>query len=276
MIKYDIENKEPSFLPDGNWSLIFDDEFDQGKLDTSKWDFRRSMMGKECKHWVGDEGIEFDDDNIIFKLIEKDGVYCSSQLQTGYNFMDGVVKENDDRSKYFSWPISEIKENKFVHKYGYYECRCKMQQMDGWWCAFWLQSPIIGSTLSPEISGIEVDIMEQFEKNNTIQHNNYWNGYSSQMQKTGPTFVTLEETKDNYHTFGLDWTADYYRYYVDGRLTLEIKANAPFPVSQTEQFLLLTTEAIGYRTSTWNCWDETKKAVGDKWIVDYVRVFKRK
>ena len=71
LIKYDIENKEPSFLPDGNWSLIFDDEFDQGKLDTSKWDFRRSMMGKECKHWVGDEGIEFDDDNIIFKLIEK-------------------------------------------------------------------------------------------------------------------------------------------------------------------------------------------------------------
>ncbi len=93
MVKYDIENKEPSFLPDGDWDLIFNDEFDQGKLDTSKWDFRYSMMGKECKHWVGDEGIEFDDDNIIFKLIEKDGIYCSSQLQTGYNFMDGVVKK---------------------------------------------------------------------------------------------------------------------------------------------------------------------------------------
>jgi beta-glucanase (GH16 family) len=190
--------------------------------------------------------------------------------------MDGVVKKNDDSTQYFSWPIPEIKENKFVHKYGYYECRCKMQQMDGWWCAFWLQSPIIGSTLSPEISGIEVDIMEQFEKNNTIQHNNYWNGYSSQIQQAGPTYVTLEATRDDYQTFGLDWTADYYRYDVDGRLTLEIKANDPFPVSQTEQFLLLTTEAIGYRFSTWNCWDDTKKAVGDKWIVDYVRVFERK
>ena len=92
---------------------------------------------------------------------------------------------------------------------------------------------------------------------------------------SGATYVDIEETEDGYHTLGLDWTPEYYRYYVDGKLTLEIKADGEFPVSQTEQFILISTESMGYRSSTWNCWEDTEKAVGDKWIVDYVRVFER-
>lgn len=284
MKKYEVANKVPSILPDGEWKLVWNDEFDKGELDRNKWDFRRSMMGKYCKQWVADVGIEFDEDNIIFKLIEKDGVYCSSQLQTGYNFMDGSAQEFDalgNESKksesgtvqYFSWPIGEIKEPKFMKKYGYFECRCKMQEKDGWWCAFWLQSPIIGSTMNPEFSGVEVDIMEQFSLPNAIQHANHWNGYGSQHKGSGAMNVELKETEDGYHTFGLQWTKDFYRYYVDGQLTYEIKADGEFPVSQTEQFVLISTEAIGYRSSTWNRWEATKAAVGDKWVVDYVRVF---
>ena len=25
-----------------------------------------------------------------------------------------------------------------MHRYGYYECRCRLQQMPGWWSAFWM------------------------------------------------------------------------------------------------------------------------------------------
>ena len=45
----------------------------------------------------------------------------------------------------------------FMHRYGYYEVRCKLQQTDGWWSAFWTQSPSIGTTYDPEWSGVEVD-----------------------------------------------------------------------------------------------------------------------
>lgn len=286
MKKFEVGNKIPSFLPDGEWKLVWHDEFDEGKLDRTKWDFRRNMMGKHCKQWVADEGIEFDDDNIIFKFIKKGDVYCSSQLQTGYNFMDGSAQEFDALSneskvsedgtiQYFSWPIGEIKEPKFQKKYGYFECRCKLKEKAGWWTAFWLQSPIIGSTMNPQFSGVEVDIMEQFRLPDKIQHANHWNGYGSQHKGSGATYVDIEETEDGYHTFGLDWTPEYYRYYVDGKLTLEIKADGEFPVSQTEQFILISTESMGYRSSTWNCWEDTEKAVGDKWIVDYIRVFER-
>ncbi len=283
MKQFNVENKVPSILPDGEWKMVWHDEFDNGQLDRTKWDFRYNMMGSYCKHWVADEGIEFDDDNVIFKLIEKNGLYSSSQLQTGYNFMDGSAQEFDALSnegksskkeivQYFSWPIGEIKEPKFMKKYGYFECRCKMQEKEGWWCAFWLQSPIIGSTLNPQFSGVEVDIMEQFPKNGIIQHTTHWDGYGSQHKCSGAADVKLTETEDGYHTFGLHWTKDFYRFYVDGELTHEVNSDQ-FPVSQTEQFVLISTEAIGYRSSTWNSWEETKAAVGDKWIVDYVRVF---
>ena len=163
-----------------------------------------------------------------------------------------------------------------MHKYGYYECRCKMQQKEGWWSAFWLQSPIIGTTLNPEFSGVEVDIMEQFwrtkyEPHNIITHNNHWNGYGTQHQSTGAFRVPLKETEDGYHIFGLEWTDEYYRYYVDGEMTWEVKA--PYPVSQTEQFILISTEAVGYRASGWSQWEDLEKAEGDTFTVDYVRVF---
>lgn len=284
MKKFEVANHVSSLLPDGDWKLIWNDEFDGTELDTSKWDTRTHMMGRRAKHWVVD-AYELDNKgNVIFKLEKRDGIYCTTQLQTGYNRMDAPPEEYDTAAaegrkeekksqNFFEWPTGEIKEPKFMHRYGYYECRCKMPKKDGWWCAFWLQSPIIGSTLNPEVSGVEVDIMEQFWRNNIITHNNHWNGYGSQHKKTGQFEVELKETEDGYHTFGLEWTKDYYRYYVDGELTWEV--TAPYPISQTEQFVLISTEAVGYRSSEWSQWEDLEKAEGDTWVVDYVRVFDR-
>lgn len=282
---YEVEGHVPSILPDKNWKLIWHDEFDGTELDTTKWDYRLHMMSRRCPHWTKD-AISFDgNSNAVFHLLEKDGIYCTTQIQTGYNYMDMPREEYDTNSaenrgadkkeeNYFSWPIGEIKEPKFMHKYGYYECRCKMQQKEGWWSAFWLQSPIIGSTTNPEFSGVEVDIMEQFYRtkykpHNIIQHNNHWNGYGKQHKSTGSTIVQLHDTPDGYHIFGLEWTAEYYRYYVDGVMTHQVDG----PISQCEQFILISTEAIGFRSSGWTAWDDLKDAVGDTFVVDYVRVF---
>ena len=288
MKKFEVENHVPSLLPDGkNWELVWADEFDGKTLDRTKWVPRLNMMGSRSPHWVED-AYEIDgNSNLVFKLEKRNGVYCTTQLQTGDYFMDGSPEEFDflsaeDRESgagnknYYKWPIGEIKQPKFMHKYGYYECRCKMQQKEGWWSAFWLQSPIIGSTLNAEFSGVEVDIMEQFwrtkyEPHNIITHNNHWDGYGTQHKSTGAFQVPLKETADGFHVFGLEWTSEYYRYYVDGEMTWEVKA--PYPVSQTEQFILVSTEAVGYRSSDWTQWEDLENAVGDTFVVDYVRVF---
>ncbi|MBQ8232067.1 MAG: glycoside hydrolase family 16 protein [Lachnospiraceae bacterium] len=289
MQKFEVAGHHASFLPDGEWKMIWHDEFDGKELDETKWAKRTHMMGKKSPHWVED-AYELDgNSNLLLKLEKRGEQYCTTQLQTGYNFMDLPAEEYDNAAaenreeaqkaeNYYNWPIGAIKEPKFMHKYGYYECRCRMPEKEGWWCAFWLQSPIIGSTLNPEFSGVEVDIMEQFKRekyvpHQMIQHNNHWNGYGSQHESTGDFQVRLKDTEDGYHTFAVDWAPDYYRYYVDGELTWEVKA--PYPVSQTEQFVLLTTEAVGYRSSDWIQWEDLAEAVGDVFVVDYVRVFER-
>ena len=283
MQRYIIKNHADSILPDGEWKLVWSDEFDGDELDLSKWDFRTNMMGKQVKHFCKD-AISLEDSNLIFHLVKKDGVYQTVQLQTGYNFMDGEPEEYDIGSSegndninnksvnFFKWPIGRIKEPKFMHRYGYYECRCKLLNKPGWWSAFWLQSPTIGATLDPETAGVEVDIMEDFRRDGVVQCNNHWNGYGSQHESTGAVETKVEKTDDGYHSFGLLWTPDKYEYYIDG----ELINTETTPVSKIPQFILLTTEAIGYRCSDWNAWDELETSVGDTWKVDFVRVFDRK
>ena len=54
MQRYVIKNHADSILPDGEWKLVWSDEFDGDELDLSKWDFRTNMMGKQVKHFCKD------------------------------------------------------------------------------------------------------------------------------------------------------------------------------------------------------------------------------
>ena len=126
MQEYKISGHESSYLPEGfEWKLSFSDEFDKGVLDRTKWDFRKHMFHQEHKAWIEDEGIEFDGSNIIFKLVEKDGKFYSSQLQTGENWYDrpGATE---------LWSVAKFAEPKHLHQFGYYETRCKLQKGDNW------------------------------------------------------------------------------------------------------------------------------------------------
>jgi beta-glucanase (GH16 family) len=216
--------------------------------------------------------------NLVLSLLEKDGHYYCSQLQTGENYMDRPGEKFEENG--FAWPIDKFSEPKFLHKYGYYEIRCKLQTQEGWWSAFWLQSPTIGCCPDPEVAGVEVDIMESFRRDNTVSHNNHWSGYGPDHKCAGSGDIKLEDTPDGYHTFGLEWTPDEYIYYVDGKETWRCSE----AVSQTEQFILVTTECMGYRwfdALTGEPKDNSnvpadllKQAVlPDAFIVDYVRVF---
>lgn len=125
MNEYQVPGHHPSFLPDNKWKLIWADEFDGETLDTSKWDMRLYMMGKRATH-LTDDSYELDGhSNLLLKLVKKDGIYCTTQLQTGYNFMDLPGEEYDptetesslpknEAENYFTWPIGAIKQPKFM------------------------------------------------------------------------------------------------------------------------------------------------------------------
>ena len=118
MNEFEVLNHEPSLLPEGEWKLVFADEFDGDSLDKTKWGFRKHLLRAEHPFLIEDEGLEFENSNIHFKLIEKDGQYYSCQLQTGENWHDRPC----DNTK---WIVAPLNTPKFEHKFGYYECRCK-------------------------------------------------------------------------------------------------------------------------------------------------------
>ncbi|MDD3927899.1 MAG: glycoside hydrolase family 16 protein, partial [bacterium] len=130
-------------------------------------------------------------------------------------------------------------------------------------------SPTIGATLDPAESGVEVDIMESFTRDGIILHNNHWNGYSSDHESAQSGPRKLEDTPDGFHVFGLDWSRNGYVYYIDGKESWRVSG----PVSDTEQFILVSTECMGYRDGDSPSAELKKAVLPDYFIVDYVRVF---
>ena len=278
MKKFEVKNHEPSFLPDGDWELTWADEFDGTELDMTKWDYRLHIWGRRFPTY-SDEGVYLDgNSNAVFRIFEKNGEICSTQLQTGHNWIDaphteealfGAVDDGDKPG--LVWPIGKFQKHKFLHRYGYYECRCKLQRYAGWWSAFWMQSPVIGTSANPEVSGVETDIMEAFAPGKIAEHNNHYNGYGvDHQQKSAGSGMDL--SPDEYHTFGMLWEEDGYTFFVDG---VQDGEKITGPVSHIPQFILISTEVRGYRSAEGVATEEAKAAAkaGDVFIVDYVRVF---
>ncbi len=287
MKEYKVDGHISSYLPEGKeWELIWNDEFDGPELDTSKWDFRLNYWGKRFDGYT-DQGIVFDgNSNIELHRTERNGTYVSPQLQTGSNSFD-IPKSGKDNpwGQDGIWPLGPISKPKFMHRYGYYEVRCKFQKFpQSMWSAFWLQSPSIGTTYDPSWSGVECDIMEHF-KDGYASCGAISGGYGDSFREEGRIAYKYKETEDGFHTFGLYWSPDEYIFYCDG----EVVSRADTYVSQVPEFILLTTEVKGYRDGKpLMVGEEVVEAeaildgkrevvsdgfVDDAFIVDYVRVF---
>ena len=274
-----VQGEEPSFLPEGrNFKLVWHDEFNGTSLDESKWGYRTNFWGRSA-HWFAtpaDNAVEVKDGLIHLKLIKRpDGQFASPQLQTGELMWD---VPHDPKAKGF-WPLVKREKPKFVKKYGYFECRARLQQLPGWWSAFWMQTESQGVTLDPGISGIEHDIMESFDPDEVLPACFHYNGYGADYQgfripdvaKNDNAMLKVDKTQ--FHTFGMLWTSEGYEIYVDGRL----RGKNAKAVSHVPEFVLLTTEAKWYRNNRMTGkgvpeLEATAKA-GDEFVVDYVRVY---
>ena len=285
MKQYDIENHEYSLLPEGEWKLVWHDEFDGDELDRTKWDFRLNFWGKPFPAYT-DQGVIVRDGCVELHRTERDGCYVSPQLQTGSNSFD-IPLENQGNpwDQDAMWRLGELAPAKFEHRFGYYEVRCKFQkEPDVMWSAFWLQSASIGTRFDPAWCGIENDIMERFD-NGGASSGNIFGGYGKQYRDDGRVSYSVEDTEDGFHRFGMLWAEDGYTFYCDGREVGKCHA----AVSQVPQFILLTTEVRGYRNKTplkvgEYSYDYGAIGVGkigrrqdgftdDAFIVDYVRVY---
>ena len=282
--KFEVENHACSMLPEGKeWHMVWSDEFDGEALDESKWNYRMYFWGRKSPTFTK-EGVELDGkSNLHIKLIKRDGNFYSGHLQTGSLTYD-IPKDSDG-----FWPFGKFEQAKFMHKFGYYEIRCRLPKNPGWHAAFWLQAPGIGSRPDASSCGVETDIMENYRQHTDgkILCGNGYGGYGKDSVWPGHFEYPYEETEDGWHYYGVDWNEDGYTFYADGK-KIGFQGKPDMPVSETEEFILVSTECHGYhRGFGEDCgfdghgdvWaghpvrELVNAVLPDEFVVDHVRVF---
>ena len=209
-----VEGHEKSLLPGGKrWKLVWNDEFDGSALDETKWNYRLNFWGHKSPTFTT-EGVEVDgQSHLKIHMVRHGDDFYSAHLQTG-----SLTFDNPRDTDGF-WPFGKLDPAKFMHKYGYYEIRCRLPKHRGWHAAFWLQSPCIGAHPDPAQAGVECDIMENYRQHTEglIVCGNGWGGYGKDSHWYGHFKFPYEETADGWHYYGVDWSRDGYIFYADGR-----------------------------------------------------------
>ncbi len=229
-------------IPVKGYTLFWNDEFDDKQLDKKKWDYYG--LGKRDGAFITKEAVRLDG--------------------KGHLVID-VFKRNDS---VLAGMIST--DNILAVKYGYFECRAKFTHTRGTFPAFWLESPLINTLHgTPENSGAEIDIFEYYPHafKDKVSHAMHWGGYGATHKVEGPIWGDLSLTKDDFHTVGFEWTENSYRTFVDGKVTF----TGNQLISKVPEFLILSLLVSEQSAGPLDI-----KNLPDQFIVDYVRVYKKK
>ena len=217
--------------------LSFSDTFSGTELDTSKW--RPRSLGKRRNGVVVEEASR----------LNGNGQLSMTLTQVGAEYHIAQIATHET----------------FLQKYGYFECRARVNHELGAHTAFWLQSPDLSKGLNdPAQFGTEIDIFEYHinQGRSWVYHNLHWNGYGAEHKQAG-TKIEIAGIDEGFHTFGLLWTADAYVFYVDGQETWRTSE----AVSQIPEYIILSVELSGWGG------DVTQATLPDEILFDYVRVY---
>jgi len=219
------------------YRLIWEDQFNGHELDTTKWNVRG--VGPRRLGYNSAEAVKVEGGCLkLFALQKGDSILGSAVGTAGH----------------------------FAPKYGYFECRAQLQKSSGVWGAFWLQSSKIAQGEDPALFGAEIDIFEFFEEmgNDTITHAIHW-AYGPNMHSIGPMKSYLKGLSKGFHTYGFEWTAEKYSFFIDGYKFHE-ETNG---ISNIAEYMILSMELPETRKSL------EKTIFPDVFVVDYVKVYQK-
>jgi beta-glucanase (GH16 family) len=219
------------------YRLVWKDDFNGHSLDSTKWKIRG--VGERAIAYVSEKAVRVEGGFLKLYALKKGDTLLGSAVGT---------------------------QGLFMSKYGYYECRARLQQSQGVWGAFWIQSPDISKGEDPAVYGAEIDIMEFFKKLGTdiVSHNVHW-AYGPHQQTTHGMQSYLKGVSKGFHLFGLEWMPDRYIFYIDGYRFYEVTTG----ISNIKEYMILSMEYPNEK-------EEISKTVfPDVFTVDYVKVYQK-
>lgn len=253
------------------YNLVWSDEFDGTKLDSSKWGYD---IGNGNWGW-GNGELQY---------------YTSNSRNS--SVADGILTitaMKDQSMGNFNYTSARITTSgKFSFAYGKIEARMSLPITQGMWPAFWMLPSVEGTnSYGGWPSSGEIDIMERIMDQSKVDAGNdptisssaihYYNNF-------GGNNYSIYQTNENHalssvrdwHVYGCEWTPDYIRTYIDTQTILTVNRNtwallpglqntsAPFD----KPFYILLNLAVGGRVAT-----PASDFVSDCMKVDYVRVY---
>lgn len=243
---YDAPTSYPGY------TLLWQDEFNTGTLNTSIWFFENGDGCPNVCGWGNNELEYYRPENLFF--------------QDGKMVIE-AKKESFGGKEYTSTKI--LTRDKKAMKFGRVDIRAILPKGKGIWPAFWLlpQHNVFGGW--PR-SG-EIDIMEMVghEPNKTHATIHYGPGPGS-TQISRSTTISGATFNDEFHVFSLEWKEDQMKWYLDGNLFSTINKadlganNYPF----NEEFFMILNFAVG---GNWPGSPDANTVFPQYLIVDYVR-----
>ncbi len=227
-----------------NYTLSFEDNFEGDKLDDTKWEQCPEQKRQDLNnYWYNGMSYLDGEGNLVIGMSydEKTDRFLSSGIRS---------------------------RGKFEQAYGYFEIRCTVNTVPGYWTAFWLMGDSVSDETNGGRNGTEIDIMETpYLESGEVQNTLNWDGYGATHKSSGN--ISKADIYDGeYHTFALLWNKDEYVFYTDGSETWRTDDASALGTCEVPLFLKITSETGGW-TGT-----PDPKDLPDFMKVDYVRVYR--
>lgn len=219
------------------YTMTFSDDFNDSELDKTKWNYCPEWKRQDLECYWDNDAVSISDGCLKITTKIKDSVCYTGGIRT---------------------------KDLFEQKYGYFEIRCRLNQISGYWTAFWLMGDSVENVGNSGIDGTEIDIMESaFYGQNKISSALHWDGYG-EFHKSDYKETTINGIYEGFHTFALQWTENEYVFFTDGVETWRTKSGG---VCQVPLYLKITTE-----TGSWTGFPD-EKSLPDSFVVDYVKAY---
>lgn len=268
------------------YKLVWNDEFDGSKLDSSKWTLRADMKGDSGLGLCGEENSDV--------LRVNDGKLKLS-----------VIKNKDAKSKTkYTTCYSVTTFNKMRFRYGYLEIFARVPFMQGAWPSFWLKSLSDDICPPPKADYMaETDVFEVFSNADTvvpnlhkwythkivnangdvINHTQGGNMLDNSIKKQPYVFKNIVNLNEEYHTYGFEWTPEFMAMSVDGEFYCTYDINSSFDRYSDmggfhdTVYVLFNNHIFTDENSSWipkgKVDDRTKFPI-NYWI-DYIRLYQK-
>jgi beta-glucanase (GH16 family) len=234
-------------VPGADYQLVWNDEFNAGKLDKARWSIGLPWQGSEGNRWHNNQYASY--------ITDEDVNVSDGQLHLTCRKMD--IKGNRQTFHYTEGLITTS--GKYSFTYGYAEARCRapMDAGPGMWPAFWTLS----KGWPPEFDIIELWTAEPrlhqgyaYRAPNGVE----WKSY----HKNGISM-------DGFHTYAMEWGPGYIFFSIDGIVNNRVYGDL---VTSKPEYLILNS---GVGSGNGNIAANSTTRFPNSFDVDYCRVYQR-